>query len=128
MIGPKSDPDFSALFSKYASGTSFRRRLLQEQIHSAALHRCQQWEHTMPRATDSRYGVRHCCLHLEMYSVSRLQIFDDLDKIVSLRVAGRPKHTHETLWINIDSLSQCAETNGRIDVITQNCFSGFCVT
>ena len=47
----------------------------------------------------------NCRLHLKMYAFSCLQILNDLDKIVSFRVAGRPKHAHETLWINVDSLS-----------------------
>jgi hypothetical protein len=47
----------------------------------------------------------YCRLHPKMYAFSCLQILNDLDKIVSFRVAGRPKHAHETLWINVDSLS-----------------------
>jgi hypothetical protein len=46
-----------------------------------------------------------CCLHLKMYAFSGLQILNDLDKIVSFRVTGRPKHAHQTLWIDVDSLS-----------------------
>ncbi len=68
--------------------------------HSAALH------NGRIQCTPLKVGgLCYCCFHLKMYAFSRLQILNDLDKIVSFRVAGRPKHTHETLWINVDSLS-----------------------
>jgi hypothetical protein len=41
-------------------------------------------------------GLRYCCLHLTMYSFSRLQILNDLDKIVSFRVAGRVGDSRST--------------------------------